>query len=250
MKTHGKTSRPRSRLKPLLWLFAALVVSVLVAITAYLFSAQTAISGKRIMRNLGDSVDIAFDASDIPHIKANSQSDAIFALGYLHATERSWQLEMNRRIGSGRLSEVLGKDTVPIDRFIRTLGIKRAAERQFDRYPAATKHLLQAYADGVNAGNASLGWALPIEYFLTGSKPGHWSPTDSIAWMLMMAYDLGGNWQKELQRLELSRFLSTKQVWEVVPPHNQNDILSNVDFAKMYRDIKVFNPTTVPAEEK
>jgi penicillin amidase len=250
MKTHGKTTRPRSRLKPILWLFAALLLAVLLVIMAYLFSAQTTISGKRIMRNLGDSVDITFDSSDIPHIKANSQSDALFALGYLHATERSWQLEMNRRIGSGRLSEILGKDTVPIDRFIRTLGIKRAAERQFDRYPAATKHLLQAYADGVNAGNASLGWALPIEYFLTGSKPGHWSPTDSIAWMLMMAYDLGGNWQKELQRLELSQFLSTKQVWEVVPPHNQNDILSNADFAKMYRDIKVFNPATGPAEEK
>ena len=250
MKTHSKTSRLRKRLRPLLWLLAALVVVVLAAIIAYLFSAQTAISGKRIMRNLGDSVVISFDASDIPHIKANSSADALFALGYLHATERSWQLEMNRRIGSGRLSEILGKDTVPIDRFIRTLGIKRAAERQFDRYPAATKHLLQSYADGVNAGNASLGWALPIEYFLTGSKPGHWSPTDSVAWMLMMAYDLGGNWQKELQRLELSQFLSTKQVWEVVPPHNQNEILSNLDFAKMYRDIKVFNPETGPAEEK
>jgi penicillin G amidase len=250
MKTHSKTSRLRKRLRPLLWLLAALVAVVLAAIIAYLFSAQTAISGKRIMRNLGDSVVVSFDASDIPHIKANSSADALFALGYLHATERSWQLEMNRRIGSGRLSEILGKDTVPIDRFIRTLGIKRAAEHQFDRYPAATKHLLQSYADGVNAGNASLGWALPIEYFLTGSKPGHWSPTDSVAWMLMMAYDLGGNWQKELQRLELSQFLSTKQVWEVVPPHNQNEILSNLDFAKMYRDIKVFNPETGPAEEK
>jgi len=250
MKIHGKTVRLRSRLKPILWLLAALLVAVFLAIIAYLFSAQTSISGKRIMRNLGDSVEIAFDSNDIPHIKANSQSDALFALGYLHATERSWQLEMNRRIGSGRLSEILGKDTVPIDRFIRTLGIKRAAERQFDRYPATTKYLLQAYADGINAGNASLGWALPIEYFLTGSKPGHWSPTDSVAWMLMMAYDLGGNWQQELQRLELSQFLSTKQVWEVVPPHNQNEILSNLDFAKMYRDIKVFNPVNGPAEEK
>lgn len=250
MKAHGKTSRLRRCLRPLIWLVGALIIALLAAMIAYLFSAQTAISGKRNMRNLGDSVLISFDTSDIPHIKASSSSDALFALGYLHATERSWQMEMNRRIGSGRLSEILGNDTVSIDRFIRTLGIKRAAERQYDRYPAATKHLLQSYADGVNAGNVSLGWALPIEYFLTGSKPGHWSPTDSIAWMLMMAYDLGGNWQKELQRLELAQFLTTKQVWEVVPPHNQDDILSNVDFAKMYRDLKVFNPTGGPAEEK
>jgi penicillin amidase len=250
MKSPANTRRLVKRLRPLLWLIAIAFVLILLAVLAYLLSAQTAISGKRQIKNLGDSVEIRFDESDIPHIKANSQADALFALGYLHATERSWQLEMNRRISSGRLSEILGKDTVPIDRFIRTLGIKRAAERQYDRYPATTKHLLQSYADGVNTGNAHLGWALPIEYFLTGSRPGHWSPTDSVAWMLMMAYDLGGNWQKELQRLELSQFLSTKQVWEVVPLHNQNEALSNLDFAKIYRDLKVFNPKTGPAEGK
>jgi penicillin amidase len=250
MKTPADTRRLVKLLRPFLWLTAITFVLILLAVLAYLFSAQTAISGKRLIKNLGDSVEIRFDESDIPHIKANSQADALFALGYLHATERSWQLEMNRRISSGRLSEILGKDTVAIDRFIRTLGIKRAAERQYDRYPAATKHLLQSYADGVNSGNAHLGWALPIEYFLSGSRPGHWSPTDSIAWMLMMAYDLGGNWQKELQRLELSQFLSTKQVWEVVPLHNQNETLSNLDFAKLYRDLKVFNPKTGPAEGK
>lgn len=250
MKSPTNTSRLVKRLRPILWLIASVFVLILLVVIAYLLAAQTAISGKRLIKNLGDSVEIRFDESDIPHIKANSPADALFALGYLHATERSWQLEMNRRIGSGRLSEILGKDTVPIDRFIRTLGIKHAAERQYDRYPAATKYLLQSYADGVNTGNAHLGWALPIEYFLTGSRPGHWSPTDSVAWMLMMAYDLGGNWQKELQRLELSQFLSTKQVWEVVPLHNQNETLSNLDFAKLYRDLKVFNPKTGPAEGK
>ena len=250
MKSPVNTSKLVRRLRPLLWLVAMALVCILLGVIAYLFSAQTSISGKRQIKNLGDSVVISFDESDIPHIKANSPADALFALGYLHATERSWQLEMNRRIGSGRLSELLGKDTVPIDRFIRTLGIKRAAERQYDRYPAAIKHLLQSYADGVNTGNAHLGWALPIEYFLTGSRPGHWSPTDSVAWMLMMAYDLGGNWQKELQRLELSQFLTTKQVWEVIPLHNQNETLSNLDFAKLYRDLKVFNPKTGPAEGK
>ena len=250
MKSPANTRRLVKLLRPFLWLTAIAFVLILLTVLAYLLSAQTAISGKRLIKNLGDSVEIRFDESDIPHIKANSQADALFALGYLHATERSWQLEMNRRISSGRLSEILGKDTIPIDRFIRTLGIKRAAERQYDRYPAATKHLLQSYADGVNTGNAHLGWALPIEYFLTGSRPGHWSPTDSLAWMLMMAYDLGGNWQKELQRLELSQFLSTKQVWEVVPLHNQNETLSNLDFAKLYRDLKVFNPKTGPAEGK
>ena len=232
------------------WLSSVAFVFIAGVSLFYLLSAQTNPSGKRIIKTLGDSVSITFDESDIPHIQAKTSTDALFALGYLHASERSWQMEINRRLSSGRLSEILGKETLAIDRFIRTLGIKNAAEKQFDRYPIATKRLLQSYADGVNAGNNHLGWALPVEYFLTGSKPGHWSPTDSVAWMLMMALDLGGNWHKELQRLELSQFLTTKQVWEVMPAYTPDEPVSNVDFAKMYQDIKVFNPNPLTRDQK
>ena len=245
-----KSSGLGKLLRIVLWLIGLCLTVSLVAVVAYLYSAQSNISGKRTIKSLGDSVSISFDEADVPHIQAKSQADAYFALGYLHASERSWQLEMNRRIASGRLSEILGNDTVKIDRFVRTLGVKRAAERQFDRYPVSAKRLLQAYADGVNAGNAQLGWALPVEYFLTGSKPGHWSPTDSVAWMLMMAYDLGGNWQNELQRLELSQYLSTKQVWDVKPPYESSEPVSNMDFSKLYRDLKVFHPSPGPSEAK
>lgn len=228
------------------WLLFTAIIVVGAAIAAYYYSAHTAVSGKRVIQSLSDSVVIRFDQSDIPHIQAKSQEDALFALGYLHASERSWQLEFNRRLASGRLSEILGKETLAIDRFIRTLGIKHIAEQQYDRYPIAAKRSLQAYADGINAGNEQLGWALPIEYFLTGSKPGHWSPTDSVAWMLMMALDLGGNMQLEIDRLELSRTLSTKQIWEVMPPYIEGEPVTKVDFAKMYQDLGVFksNPTS------
>ena len=250
MNQPAKSSSLSTLLRAALWLVGLSLLSAFALALAYWYSAQSNISGKRTIKGLEDSIAITFDAVDIPHIKAKSQADAYFALGYLHASERSWQLEMNRRIASGRLSEILGNDAVKIDRFIRTLGIKRAAERQFDRYPVSAKRILQAYADGVNAGNAQLGWALPVEYFLTGSKPGHWSPTDSVAWMLMMAYDLGGNWQKELQRLELSQYLTTKQVWEVMPPNEPGDPVSNMDFSKLYRELKVFHPRPGSAENK
>lgn len=250
MKLLGKSSKLRALLRMCLWLIGLSVAVGFAISAAYFLSAHSNISGKRFIKSLGDSVSVTFDDVDIPHIKAKSQADAYFALGYLHASERSWQMEMNRRIASGRLSEILGSDTVNIDRFVRTLGIRRAAERQFDRYPVAAKRLLQAYADGVNAGNAQLGWALPIEYFLTGSKPGHWSPADSVAWMLMVAYDIGGNWHKELQRLELSQYLSTKQVWEVTSPNEPGDPVSNMDFAKLYRDLKVFHPSPGPSKAK
>jgi penicillin amidase len=250
MKIPTPQSTLKSLLKAILWLGATALILAIIAGVGYLLSAQTSISGKRTIKSLGDSVVITFDESDIPHIEAKTSTDALFALGYLHASERSWQMEINRRLASGRLSEILGKETVAIDRFVRTLGIKHAAEKQFDHYPIATKRLLQSYADGVNAGNAHLGWALPLEYFLTGSKPGYWSASDSVAWMLMMALDLGGNWQKELQRLELSQFLTTKQVWEVMPAYTPGEPVSNVDFAKLYRDINVFNPNPLARDQK
>ena len=243
MESIGNLVGLRKFLRLLAWVIGVTLVLCLAASVSYLYSAKTNPSGKKTIKGIGDSVVITFDEAEIPHIKANSQADAIFALGYLHASERSWQMEMNRRLASGRLSEILGSETVSIDRYIRTLGIKRAAENQFDRYPVSTKRLLQAYADGVNAANAQLGWALPVEYFLTGSKPGHWSPTDSVAWMLMMAYDLGGNWNQELQRLELSQFLTTKQIWEVMPSFEPGNPVTTMDFAKMYQDLNVYSPT-------
>ena len=250
MKIHTSSSGLRTLFKGIFWLGSIILFLCIAAGLIYLVSAQTSPSGKRVIKSLGDTVAITFDESDIPHIQAKSSSDALFALGYLHASERSWQMEVNRRLASGRLSEILGKETLAIDRFIRTLGIKHAAEKQFDRYPIATKRLLQSYADGVNAGNAHLGWALPLEYFLTGSQPGHWSPTDSVAWMLMMALDLGGNWHKELQRLELSQFLTTRQVWEIMPAYTPGEPVSHIDFAKIYRDIDVFNPNPLTRDQK
>ncbi len=250
MKIHTSSSGLRTLFKGIFWLGSIILFLCIAAGLIYLVSAQTSPSGKRVIKSLGDTVAITFDESDIPHIQAKSSSDALFALGYLHASERSWQMEVNRRLASGRLSEILGKETLAIDRFIRTLGIKHAAEKQFDRYPIATKRLLQSYADGVNAGNAHLGWALPLEYFLTRSQPGHWSPTDSVAWMLMMALDLGGNWHKELQRLELSQFLTTRQIWEVMPAYTPGEPVSHIDFAKIYRDINVFNPNPLTRDQK
>jgi penicillin amidase len=250
MKSIGKLAGLRKCLSLLAWLIGITLVLCLAVSVSYLYSAKTNPSGKKTIKGIGDSVVITFDAADIPHIKANSQADAIFALGYLHASERSWQMEINRRLASGRLSEILGSETVSIDRYIRTLGIKRAAENQFDRYPVSAKRLLQAYADGVNAANAQLGWALPVEYFLTGSKPGHWSPTDSVAWMLMMAYDLGGNWNQELQRLELSQYLTTKQIWEVMPSFEPGNPVSTMDFAKMYQDLNVYSQTSRQPQNK
>ena len=240
MPINPRTFSPKRLLRFFLYALCILLVVLITILLVYWFSAKSNFSGVIVSGNLNQNVQIQFDENDIPHIKAKTQRDAFYALGFVHATERSWQLEISRRLASGRLSEILGERTVSIDRFLRTLGIKQAAEKQYERYPPEMKQLLQAYAEGVNAGNRALGWALPVEYFLTGSKPGYWSPSDSIAWSLMMALDLGDNWQKELFRLELSQYLTTANIWDVMPPYPGTSPLTNVDFAKLYRDHDVF----------
>ena len=248
MRTLKRKSSLTKFLRYLIVALILLFICLVILAVSYWVSAKSNLSGTIISAGLGQTVQIQFDENDVPHVKAKSQRDAYYTLGFLHATERSWQLEISRRLASGRLSEILGERTVSLDRFIRTLGIKQAAEKQFERYPAEIKQLVQAYADGVNAGNRALGWALPIEYFLTGSKPGYWSAADSVAWSLMMALDLGDNWQKELFRLELSQYLSTTDIWQVMPPYPGTNPVTNIDFAKLYREHQVFKPTQSKAQ--
>ena len=212
--------------------FAALAIIGLLALTIYFFSTKTTIDGTIEAPGITSSVTIKFDATGIPHITAITDQDAWYAIGYLHATERAWQMEFNRRLASGRLSEILGPNTLGLDKFMRTLGIKRMAEKQYENLPIEAKRELQAYADGVNEGLRRLGWALPPEFLLTGSKPGVWSPSDSVAWSLMMALDLGDNWHKEFMRLELSSHMETSRIWEVLPPYPGENPGTSVNFAR------------------
>jgi penicillin amidase len=227
--------------KYFLWvvlLFAILLGSI---IAFYAMDVKSIPNGSFSKHDLRDKTTIQFDQSDVAHIDAKYSNDAFFALGYLHGRERTWQMEFNRRLASGTLSEILGEKTVSIDRFIKTIGIRRAARIQYETMPATTKLAIEAYCNGINAGFADLGWALPLEFFLTGSKPAIWTPVDSVSWSLMMALDLGDNWGKEFSRLELAQNLSTEQIWDVMPPYPGDAPATSLDFAKMYRDTQVYS---------
>ncbi|HVJ10106.1 MAG TPA: penicillin acylase family protein, partial [Burkholderiales bacterium] len=158
------------------------------------------------------------DRHGIPHIYASSLEDAHFALGFVHAQDRLWQMEMNRRIGAGRLSEVLGAAALETDRFMRTLGLRGVAEANLRHYDAETRRLLDAYAAGVNAFLEQRP-VLPPEFWLLGITPEPWSAIDSVLWTKVMAWDLGSNWRSELLRMRLSRTLSTERIQEFLPPY-------------------------------
>jgi penicillin amidase len=120
------------------------------AAAIYIYRASPALDGELRVAGLLGPVAVARDPADVTHIKAQSPRDAWFTLGYVHAQERGWQLEFNRRVMHGELSEVFGPATLETDKLLRTLGVVRAAERQWQTLPAEGRDAMQAYSDGIN----------------------------------------------------------------------------------------------------
>jgi penicillin G amidase len=234
-------------IKKLGWWVLVLGVLLACALAIYVWRSFPVLSGEHKLPGLQGSVRITRDASDVTHIFAQSQTDAAMALGYTHAQERSWQLEFNRRVMHGELSAILGPATLETDKLMRSLGIVRAAQKQFDALPAESKKVLQAYALGINNFHAHSSQALPPEFHILRTKPGVWTAADSMGWGIMMALDLGGNWGLEFARLSAAQKLPTQRLWELFTPYPGEAPASKVDFSKLYADLGVFNTQPVNA---
>src|SRR5262245_3137737 len=142
------------------------------AIYVYARQSLPTLNGTIELAGLSAPVELVRDTDAIPHIFASSKRDGLFGPGYVHAQDRLWQVEFQRRIGFGRLSEIFGSSTVPQDRFLRTVGFGRAARAAWARFPDATKRDVEAYVAGVNAFLATHhGAALPPEFALLRFEP-------------------------------------------------------------------------------
>lgn len=204
---------------------------------AWLRQSLPQLEGSLTLSGLKAPAEIVRDRHGVPHIHAASIEDAYFSLGFVHAQDRLWQMEMNRRIAAGRLSEALGAATLDADKFLRTLGVHRVAEATLKSLNAETRSQLDAYAAGVNAFLAQRSGPLPPEFLLTGIMPEPWQSADSVAWVKMMAWDLGANWRSELLRLRLAKKLSAAQIGEFLPPYPGDAPLAIADFTKLYRQL-------------
>ncbi|HUQ24296.1 MAG TPA: penicillin acylase family protein, partial [Burkholderiales bacterium] len=184
----------------------------------------------------GDApVEILRDANGIPHIFARSIADAYFGLGFVHAQDRLWQMETSRRIGSGRIAEVVGAGGLGFDRLMRTLGLRRTAQANLAHFDAETRSLLDAYTAGVNAFLAT-DPVLPPEFWLARFTPEPWSPVDSVLWTKVMALDLGGNWRNELLRMQLAGQLPVARIQELIPPYPGDAPPAIRDLKSLYGD--------------
>lgn len=200
----------------LLTLFA-MAAAAMAGLRAFLrrFLPQT--EGNLRLPGLHGPVEVLRDRWGTPHIYAEDEDDLFFAQGYVHAQDRLWQMELQRRMGAGRLSEVLGEVTLPVDRFTRTLGLNRAAEEELASLPAETQRTLEAYAAGVNAYIRQRPGRWSLEFTLLRFQPQPWRPVDSLYWAKFMALLLSGNWASETLRTRLALKLGAELAADLEP---------------------------------
>ncbi|MBA3947677.1 MAG: penicillin acylase family protein [Herpetosiphonaceae bacterium] len=211
----------RLLIRLLRWLLIVILLGVVVVGAGGYFWLRGSLpqtDGTITVQGLQAPVEIVRDVDAVPHIRAGNEADALFGLGYVHAQDRLWQMEFQRRVGYGRLSEVLGAATLDTDKFLRTLGTGRAAESAWSHTAPAARTSIEAYVSGVNAFiSTHHGRALPIEFTILGFAPQPWQPQDILVWGKMMSWNLGANWETELLRTELIAKVGADRTAQLLP---------------------------------
>jgi penicillin amidase len=203
---------------PLYTLILLLVALVLVGgVLGLAKLAEPSYSGEVRLSGIHAQVHVRFGPHAVPSIEAENIEDLLFAQGYILASERMWQMDLMRRLATGRLSEVMGEDTLGVDRLFRTIGLGRAADASFNALEEPYRRYLEAYAAGVNAYEADAAWRPPLEYLIARFRPAPWRPQDSLAIGEYMAWVLSFNARAELVYLRLAARIGPKRALELFP---------------------------------
>ncbi|MSP03718.1 MAG: penicillin acylase family protein [Acetobacteraceae bacterium] len=201
----------------LAWGVLALLILVITGIGSMLWWSLPPARMELRIAGLSAPANIDFDTHAIPRIQAQNAVDAMAALGFLHARDRMFQLDLMRRAASGRLSEIFGGETLSLDRQMRTLGLAQAAQTDFSALSLETRILMDAYARGVNSWIDLRGRVAAPEFIWLGA-PEHWQPWHSLLWGKTMGMWLSENWRTELSRLALDGMLPRERIDELWPP--------------------------------
>lgn len=243
-RTRVQNGAMRRILKVLAVLFAAVLVASLIFVVVTVRQSFPDTSGTASIEGIHHPIDIRRDGLGIPQIYADNPEDLFFAQGYVHAQDRFFEMDFRRHVTSGRLSELFGKSALGTDKFVRTLGWRRVAEKEVEQLDPQTKSLLDAYARGVNQyidGKSSS--KLSLEYAvlsLTGPsyRPEPWTAADSVAWIKAMAWDLRSNMSDEIDRTLAAAKLPMKQVNELYPDQpKDNPPIVSADEGNVYRGV-------------
>jgi penicillin amidase len=175
------------------------------------------VAGRQALPGLDAQVEVRRDRWGIPHLYAAGNADLFAGLGYVHAQDRLWQMELNRRTGRGQLAEIFGPVALSSDQFVRTLGFERLARREVELLDDATRTILEAYVRGVNACLEASRGRLPLEFTLLGFQPRPWELVDVLVWPKIMALTLSGNWTGELLNSKISAAVGYARAAAIAP---------------------------------
>ncbi|HPH98528.1 MAG TPA: penicillin acylase family protein [Anaerolineaceae bacterium] len=209
------------------------------------------ISGTLNLKGLDQPVEILRDRWGIPHIFARSIPDATFAQGFVHAQDRLWQMELNRRTATGRLSELFGPIALDTDRAARTFGFARLGAADLQMMDKETRAAIQAYTDGINAFLNQPGRKLPVEFTLLGITPEPWTLEDSMAFSRLMFWQLSHAWYSEIVRARLIAAVGPECAaeWEPhYPPQNPTILPNGIEFNQLDVSGKLKNMATPQME--
>jgi penicillin amidase len=174
-------------------------------------------SGTLIVPGLLESVEVWRDDYGVPHISASNDHDLMFAVGYVHAQDRLWQMDVRRRAGEGRLSEVFGEPTVKIDKLFRTLDFPGLARRIEEQLHEETRSMLEAYAAGINAFIDSHHGKFPIEFDMLDYEPEPWTVVHSIYLARLLAWELNLAWWTDIVNGEIAARVPLSKLSEIIP---------------------------------
>ncbi|MEL6185319.1 MAG: penicillin acylase family protein [Myxococcota bacterium] len=186
-------------------LLAALTVVLLLGFAWWVGASQPDVDGERTVDGLDGPVRVLRDPHGVPHIFAESQGDAYFALGFAHAQDRLWQMELGRRNVAGRISELFGDIAERHDLRMRALGYADRVEAAFEASPESVRALLARYAAGVNAYLEDPSFELPPEFRIAWAEPAPWTALDSVFVLYSFWPTLSGNSRDELRTWNVGR---------------------------------------------
>ncbi len=179
-------------------------------------------SGNAELANLSAITEVILDKEGVPHIEAANLQDAVRVMGYLHARDRLWQMELSRMAGQGRLSEIFGNATLNTDIFLRTIDLAESARSSYLRLKPRSKELLEAYTGGVNSyvfqKSQLFSPKLQPEFLILGHTPEKWEPWQSVLIIKLMALTLDNNLDQEIKRLAMaSQGFNPKEIDDIMP---------------------------------
>ncbi len=202
-------------------------ILILLIVAGFIFyrmlrSSLPEYSGEIKSDKISNEIEIYRDSLAIPYISAANQEDAAFALGFVHAQERMFTMDLARRAAEGRLSEIFGKKTIPFDQMFRTVGIKNTCENILSKMNPASLKILKAYSDGVNLYIKNKRGEYPVEFDILGYQPESWKPINSEEIIRMMGWELNISWWVDISFTELVQKLGVKKVEEILPEYPEN----------------------------